>query len=382
MITRALGHKDTIAVDTQTRTIETGDMVILCSDGLTDYVNEYDIISTITTQPAQQACTTLVNMANSRGGGDNITVVCAQTASPAHVIQTPRVKSRPKRKTLLIPLVLSLVLIAVGLIHHFGNTVKSVMRRGSGNPPERYSDQLKVVEPVRIEPADTRDQEIVKQTTDIALYIDKAFDPNRSPGALNAARKAFIDLVNGADRTSCNKALDNLLEAVSPKESLNIEELSLLLSISDMYRKNGLGGSSFDQLERSIQAHRQAFQEIEEPGSREIFTLANEGTVSISQRGTINEDDYERANWWKILLPREGSVEFIVEQDHHGKVALDVFSVKGGKLDLAEKQGDEGMVLHTIVSEPQGLFVKVSPGIETPLPLDYEYSMTYRAGAQ
>jgi len=59
--------------------LEEGDLIILCSDGLHRYVDEYmlaDVLS-VTEEP-EAACRSLVDLANASGGQDNVTVVIAR----------------------------------------------------------------------------------------------------------------------------------------------------------------------------------------------------------------------------------------------------------------------------------------------------------------
>lgn len=52
-----------------------GDQLILCSDGLTDLVDDGSILVEITSNPLEEALNRLVSLANQRGGHDNITIV-------------------------------------------------------------------------------------------------------------------------------------------------------------------------------------------------------------------------------------------------------------------------------------------------------------------
>lgn len=52
-----------------------GDVLLLCSDGLTDLVDDHEILEVIQTQPNDQAVNALVDLANERGGHDNITII-------------------------------------------------------------------------------------------------------------------------------------------------------------------------------------------------------------------------------------------------------------------------------------------------------------------
>ena len=74
MITRALGCTPYVEPDLRARNFEKGDIFILCSDGLTNMVDEKQIYEIIK-EDIQMAAERLVDEANQAGGYDNITVI-------------------------------------------------------------------------------------------------------------------------------------------------------------------------------------------------------------------------------------------------------------------------------------------------------------------
>ena len=78
VITRAVGSHEYVEVDT--RVVETvpGDRFLLCSDGLHGYVEEPDEILPILSLPVDQVCQRLIDIANTRGGKDNITAIVVE----------------------------------------------------------------------------------------------------------------------------------------------------------------------------------------------------------------------------------------------------------------------------------------------------------------
>ena len=78
VITRALGSNPNVEVDVRTVSIKPRDIFILCSDGLSNLVTEEEIqAQTLQSQENPQlACQKLVDLANNKGGEDNITVAC------------------------------------------------------------------------------------------------------------------------------------------------------------------------------------------------------------------------------------------------------------------------------------------------------------------
>ncbi len=78
-IYRCLGHKSDVEVDTFTRKLQAGDVLVLCSDGLWEMVLDDEIQRTVeTARSPQKACDTLIEAANRAGGKDNIAVIVVE----------------------------------------------------------------------------------------------------------------------------------------------------------------------------------------------------------------------------------------------------------------------------------------------------------------
>ena len=79
VITRALGAEPDVVADTVSEALRDGDVVLLCSDGLSSYVPERDIAATLAAAGSLgEAAEALVERANAAGGTDNVTVVLAR----------------------------------------------------------------------------------------------------------------------------------------------------------------------------------------------------------------------------------------------------------------------------------------------------------------
>jgi serine/threonine protein phosphatase PrpC len=76
VITRAVGHQDYVEVDTVSIDLQPGDRFMLCSDGLHGYLENNELENLILGE-RQQVVERLVDLANQRGGRDNITVIVA-----------------------------------------------------------------------------------------------------------------------------------------------------------------------------------------------------------------------------------------------------------------------------------------------------------------
>lgn len=75
VITRALGVEAEVVADFDELTLNTNDTLLLCTDGLTNYVPEANIYEIFKQNDLSLVSEILVSKANENGGGDNITVV-------------------------------------------------------------------------------------------------------------------------------------------------------------------------------------------------------------------------------------------------------------------------------------------------------------------
>lgn len=75
VITRALGAEENVSPDSAVIKLNDGDTLLLCTDGLNNYLDDGDILSIFKAKDISAVPESLVERANSNGGGDNITVV-------------------------------------------------------------------------------------------------------------------------------------------------------------------------------------------------------------------------------------------------------------------------------------------------------------------
>lgn len=76
IITRSVGFEKDVAVDTFALPLQEGDRMLLCSDGLANFVDDTEIGLALTSLPLDEVPAKMIELANARGGDDNITVVC------------------------------------------------------------------------------------------------------------------------------------------------------------------------------------------------------------------------------------------------------------------------------------------------------------------
>jgi len=84
LVTRALGIDAAVDLELHEYDVQVGDIYLLCSDGLTDLVDDEEISLILGTLNAnlEAAANHLIQMANDNGGKDNISVILARVTSP------------------------------------------------------------------------------------------------------------------------------------------------------------------------------------------------------------------------------------------------------------------------------------------------------------
>jgi serine/threonine protein phosphatase PrpC len=106
------GMRDPEQIHTWPRTdsilLQPGDSVILCTDGLTDVVDDDQIATTVSRHAPQMAAQRLIDQANKAGGPDNITVVIVQWSDGTTPVAAGAAKRSP-----LIAAILAVVLLAL-----------------------------------------------------------------------------------------------------------------------------------------------------------------------------------------------------------------------------------------------------------------------------
>jgi protein phosphatase len=80
VLTRAVGTHETVLADACEIQRFPGDILVLCSDGLSNTVTPDEICQRVQEETPAAACRQLVELANQRGGEDNITVVVIKNA--------------------------------------------------------------------------------------------------------------------------------------------------------------------------------------------------------------------------------------------------------------------------------------------------------------
>jgi len=110
LVTRALGSRPAVEVDLYEGVIADGDCLVLCTDGLTNLVEDREIESAVRANRPEDAAQLLVEMAKERGGYDNVTVLVARASQRQATAEGPRDGRTGALKWVLLLLAIAVVL--------------------------------------------------------------------------------------------------------------------------------------------------------------------------------------------------------------------------------------------------------------------------------
>jgi len=111
-ITRSLGRRPSVEVAMSTQELLPGDIVVLCSDGITDVIEDDEIARAVTSGDPQPVVDELTDLANARGGPDNISVLIIKFPQAAEA----RLPRKPFPVAALIGGVVVIAAVVVGAI--------------------------------------------------------------------------------------------------------------------------------------------------------------------------------------------------------------------------------------------------------------------------
>jgi PPM family protein phosphatase len=84
LVTRAVGVEDTVLLETHQHDVQPGDVFLMCSDGLSDMLDDEGILQVMQANPALEPGTkALIAAANDAGGKDNISVILGRATGGA-----------------------------------------------------------------------------------------------------------------------------------------------------------------------------------------------------------------------------------------------------------------------------------------------------------
>jgi PPM family protein phosphatase len=100
VITRSLGPHPSVQIDLEgPYNVAEGDVFLLCSDGLSGPINDEEIGALLQCLPPDEAAETLVDLANIRGGPDNISVIIARVEGQHRAMPDDVAYSQPANRS-------------------------------------------------------------------------------------------------------------------------------------------------------------------------------------------------------------------------------------------------------------------------------------------
>ncbi len=126
-ITKAIGHTSHSPDISGPHILQQDDVFLLCSDGLTEYVSDEELHQQMDEEP-QIACQNLVEMANDRGGSDNITIQIVQVQQCSPFTLNEELPAKPRKKFLPPLALIATLLIFLGAVFLYTRSLQ--------NPPD------------------------------------------------------------------------------------------------------------------------------------------------------------------------------------------------------------------------------------------------------
>jgi protein phosphatase len=110
VITRSLGPNAEVNIDLEGPfPIQKGDTFLICSDGLTGQVEDPELAAILDALPVDRAARVLIDLANLRGGPDNITVIVVRITDDGDFVKEMVAPTKPKLQQIVSPILLGIV---------------------------------------------------------------------------------------------------------------------------------------------------------------------------------------------------------------------------------------------------------------------------------
>lgn len=162
VILQALGAQPRINVVVDRIPLNHGDTILLCSDGLSGRVRAEEMLDIVTKSPTlREACEALIQLANDRGGEDNITVVLAQfdgeALPPPGDLLSERIERDPN-----LPYEIDLLADSEPTLSPDVRPADAAAILGSGEAPSGFTAKVtalfgKATAPIHVEPTSALD---------------------------------------------------------------------------------------------------------------------------------------------------------------------------------------------------------------------------------
>ncbi|MBW6513657.1 MAG: Stp1/IreP family PP2C-type Ser/Thr phosphatase [Candidatus Syntrophosphaera sp.] len=137
-ITKSLGHSSFEPDIAGPRVLQQDDVFLLCSDGLTQYIKDDELLQQMEEEPSI-ACHNLVDIANQRGGDDNITVQIVHVQQCTTFSLRQEVPAPPKKKFSPSLAMIATIVVFLGAVIWYSLSLTKV--------PEQQATELQAPKP-------------------------------------------------------------------------------------------------------------------------------------------------------------------------------------------------------------------------------------------
>ena len=171
VLSRALGVEQKVNVDFINIAIKKGQSYVMCSDGLAG-VSKEEILQIVTTNSSEESCSKLINLANDRGGKDNVTVIVINIGSNEFSNKISPVEIPRNKKKYMLPILIIiffLLIIAAGI--KYQNYITDLFK---SNKIEEVTNDKPVVRKENIEKKTDTFSSLQAQAD--KLYAEEKFD--------------------------------------------------------------------------------------------------------------------------------------------------------------------------------------------------------------
>ncbi|QQS36575.1 MAG: Stp1/IreP family PP2C-type Ser/Thr phosphatase [Ignavibacteriales bacterium] len=233
VLARALGVIEKVKVDIiKDIHLKAGQTFVLCTDGLAK-VSKEEILEIIKSSSPDDACSTLINLANERGGKDNVTVQIVSVGETSQPVTTEYSKEKLEKKSSKTPLLffLAVLLLAAGFF------LKDSVTKLFSSESNPSSDTTSVI----INPVDPELANLNKGEDELLALADKTFKSGKIDNALIIYQKILSDEpMHLAALKGLNKIAESYLhDAEKFREKKNfVEALRLYYKVAELQPEN------------------------------------------------------------------------------------------------------------------------------------------------
>ncbi len=245
VLSRALGVNQKVNVDFNNIAIKNGQSYVMCSDGLAG-VSKEEIQQIVTTYSPKDSCSKLINLANDRGGKDNVTVIVINIGKNKFSDQISSVEVPRNKKKYIMPIFLIiffLLIIAAGI--KYQNYIMDLFKSG------------KVEKTIKEQPDDR--QEDTEKRTD-----------------------SFSSLQEQADKLYAEEKLDDALviyKKILSREPMHLGALQGINNIAASYISKAEKYKNENKLADALKFYRKALDI--QPGNQRVEKLINDCEVKL-----------------------------------------------------------------------------------------------------